>query len=85
MKTALCIVYVVGIVVAYVILRVWDEFSDDNTQIGLTFCLAVLWPGLVPCSICAIIVVLIGKGLDRVAYAVRDAIWRVKKKWRKER
>lgn len=80
MKTALCIAYVIGIVVAYVILRVWDQFSDDNTQIGLTFCLAVLWPGLVPCGICAIVVVLIGKGLDRGAVAVRDAILRAKEK-----
>jgi len=80
MKTALCIVYVIGIAVAYFIFRVWDEFSDDNTLIGLTFCLAVLWPGLVPVGICAIVVVLIGKGLDRGAVAVRDAMLRAKEK-----
>lgn len=80
MKTALCIAaYVVGMVIAYIAFRIWSEF--DNDIVELAFVVSLFWPF----ALCAVIFWLIGKKLDRAAYAVRDAIWRVEKKWRKER
>lgn len=85
MKTALCIAYVIGIVIAYIAFRIWSKFDNDDGMIALAFFVAVFWPIAAPIVLCVIIVWLIGKGLDRAAYAVQDAIWRVEKKWRKER
>ena len=85
MKIALCIAYVIGIVIAYIAFRIWNDFDNDDCMIAMAFFVAVFWPIAVPIVLFVIIVWLIGKGLDRAAYAVRDAIWRVEKKWRKER
>ena len=80
MKTALCIAYVIGIVIAYIAFRIWTDFDNDDGMIALAFFVAVFWLIVVPIVLCVIIVWLIGKGLDRVAVAVRDAILRVKEK-----
>ena len=79
MKTALCIAaYVVGMVIAYIAFRIWSEFDDDMVEVA--FVVLFLWP----LALCAVIIWLIAKlirkGLDRAAYAVRDAIWRVQEK-----
>ena len=79
MKTVCIVVYVVGMVIAYIAFRIWTEFDNDIAE--LAFVVSLFWP----LALCAVIFWLIGKGLDRAAYAVRDAIWRVEKKWRKER
>lgn len=77
-KITLGIVYAVGMVIAYIIFRIWSEF--DNNMVELAFAVLFLWP----LALCAVIICLIGKliwkGLDRAAYAVRDAIWRVQEK-----
>lgn len=73
-KIALGIVYAAGMVIAYIIFRIWSEF--DNDIAGLAFVVSLFWP----LALCAVIFWLIGKGLDRAAYAVQDAIWRVQEK-----
>lgn len=80
MKTALCIAYVIGIVIAYIAFRIWIDFDNDDEMIALAFFVSVFWPIVAPIVLCVIIVWLIGKGLDRVAVAVRDAILRAKEK-----
>lgn len=73
-KIALGIVYAIGMVIAYIISRIWTEF--DNDLLVVPFAISLLWPA----SLCIAILWLIGKGLDQIAYAVRDAIWRVQEK-----
>ena len=73
-KIALGIVYVVGMVIAYIFSRIWTEFDDNLPE--LPFVVSLFWPA----SLCVVILLLIVKGLDQIAYAVQDAIWRVQKK-----
>ena len=78
-KIALGIVYAVGMVIAYIISRIWTEF--DNDLLGLPFVFSLFWP----VSLCIAILWLIGKGLDQIAYAVQDAIWKVREKRERRR
>ena len=73
-KIALGIVYAVGMVIAYIISRIRTEF--DNDLLGSSLGISLLWPAF----LCIAILWLIGKGLDQIAYAVQDAIWRVQEK-----
>lgn len=73
-KIALGIVYAVGMVIAYIIFRIWSEFDNDIVELAIV--VSLFWP----LALCAVIFWLIGKGLDRAAYAVQDAIWRVQEK-----
>lgn len=74
MKTVCIVVYVVGMVIAYIAFRIWSEF--DNDMDALAFVVSLFWPF----ALCGVIIWLIGKGLDRAAYAVQDAIWKVQEK-----
>lgn len=79
MKTVCIIVYVVGMVIAYIIFQIWSEFDNDIVELAIV--VSLFWP----LALCAVIFWLIGKGLDRAAYAVQDAIWRVQEKRERRR
>ena len=63
-KIALGIVYAVGMVIAYIIFRIWSEFDNDIVELAIV--VSLFWP----LALCAVIFWLIGKRLDRAAYAV---------------
>ena len=80
MKTVCIVVYVVGFFISYVLVRIYNDFDDEDAEIGMAILMALLWPAVVPFILCAWVIIMIGKLLDRAAFAVRDAI--LKKKGR---
>ena len=76
--------YILGVVIAYGIVRNFILKDKDFADICLSVCAGIMWPGFLAlgmagCILCAVFLG-IGKLLDIPVFAVKNLIYKIKEK-----